>query len=169
MLDGDLFPAQPQPLPLRCSRARLRLKLPFLDEVEFSEVEGRFVGLDRTFYKNFPYWCLALRDESNTLNILFPETSGFFVFLLRHLVNRKFSYVDIIVNKRDENKRLIVLLDGRQVEAIKELQLPKISKYKVVEGKKVERHDYTKRLEAVREIVKEINRCNPRARRDKGC
>lgn len=161
MIDGDLFPTQPEPLPLRCSRARFRMKLPFLDEVELCEVEGDFVRLERTSYKGFRYWALMLRDESNVLNVLFPETSGFFVFLLRHLVGRRFSYVDILLNKMDEDKRLIVLLDGRQVEPIKDLQLPKITKYKVIDGKKVERHDYSKRLEAIESIVNEVNKCNP--------
>lgn len=163
MIDGDIFPAQSEPLPLRCSRARFRMKLPFLDEVEFQEVEGDFVRLERTSYKGFRYWALVLRDESNVLNVLFHETSSFFVFLLRHLVGRRFSYVDILLNKEDEDKRLIVLLDGRQVEPIKDLQLPKITKYKVVDGKKVERHDYSKRFEAIENIVNEVNRCNPRA------
>ena len=133
------------------------MKLPFLDEVEFQEVEGDFVRLGRTSYKGFRYWALVLRDESNVLNVLFPETSGFFVFLLRHLVGRRFSYVDVLLNKENENKRLIVLLDGRQVEPIKDLQLPKITKYKVVDGKKVERHDYSKRLEAIENYYCPLN------------
>lgn len=139
------------------------MKLPFLDEVEFQEVEGDFVRLGRTSYKGFQYFALQLRDESNVLNVLFSETSAAFVFLLRHLVGRRFSYVDILLNKEDEDKRLIVLLDGRQVEPIKDLQLPKITKYRVIDGKKVEQHDYSKRLEAIENIVNEINKCNPRA------
>ena len=116
------------------------------------------------------------------LNVLFSETSAAFVFLLRHLVGRRFSYVDILLNKEDEDKRLIVLLDGRQVEPIKDLQLPKIvwkvsgKSFRhqpgmwgtsecplVIDGKKVEQHDYSKRLEAIENIVNEINKCNPRA------
>lgn len=137
------------------------MRLPFLDEVEFSEVEGDFLKLERTTYKGFRYWGLRLRDESNRIDVLFPETSGLFVFLLRHFVGKFFSYVDIIVDKSDKDKRLIVLLDGQQVEPIKDLQLPKITKYKVVDGKKLERHDYSKRLEAIENIVSDINRCNP--------
>lgn len=126
------------------------MKLPFLDEVEFQEVECDFVRLERTSYKGFRYWDLVLQDESNVLNLLFPETSGFFVFLLRHLVGRRFAYVDILLNKEDKDKRLIVLLDGQQVEPIKDLHLPKITKYKVIDGEKVERHDYSKRFKVLK-------------------
>lgn len=163
MIDGDLFPAQPEPLPLRCSRARFRMKLSFLDEMEFSEVEGNFVGLQRSTYHGFPYWSLLLRDENNVLSVLFPITSGLFVYLLRHLIGREFSYVDLIVNRNDEDKRLIVLLDNVQVEP-RELVLPPIKKDRVMRnGRKTERHDYTQRNIAIEKMIDEVNRYNPRA------
>lgn len=168
MIDGDLFPAQPNPLPLRCSRARFRMKLPFLDELEYSEVEGYFVGLQRSMYHGFPYWSLLLRDETNVLSVLFPITSGLFVHLLRHLIDRKFSYVDLIVNRHEEDKRLIVLLDSVQVEP-KELVLPPIKKYRVMKnGRKTERHDYTQRNAVIEKRIDEVNRYNPRAHRGVG-
>ena len=162
MIDGDYFPAQSEPLPLRCSRARFRMKLFDFDEVEFSEVEGTFAGLSRSKYNGFPYWELRLVDESNQIRVLFPKTGGMFPYLLRHLVNRRFSYVDLILDRYDKAKRLIALLDGLQVEP-QPLKLPKIRKYQIVDGRKTERHNYTARNGKIDELISEINTCNPHA------
>ena len=126
MIDGNYFPAQSEPLPLRCSRARFRMKLFDFDEVEYNSVEGNFVKMERTRYGKFDYWLLQLQDKVNLLNILFPLTSGLFVRLLRLLTNRKFRYVEICLNPTAEEK-ITVLLDGVQVEP-QPLELPKIKK-----------------------------------------
>lgn len=160
MIDGDIFPKQQQPLPLRCSRGRFRMKLFDFDEVEFSEVEGIFAGLSRGRYNGFPYWQLNLVDESNQIRVLFPETGGMFPYLLRHLVNRRFSYVDLILDRYDKDKRLVVLLDNVQVEP-RPLELPKIRKYQIIDGRKTERHDYSSRNKRVDELISKINSCNP--------
>lgn len=136
------------------------MKLFDFDEVEFSEIEGTFTGLSRGKYNGFPYWELRLVDESNRLRVLFPETGGMFPYLLRHLVNRRFSYVDLILDRYDKAKRLIALLDGLQVEP-QPLKLPKIRKCQIVNGFKVERHDYTARNKRIDELISEVNTCNP--------
>ena len=160
MIDGDIFSKMEQPLPIRVSRCRFRMKLFDFDEVEFSEIEGAFAGLSRGKYNGFPYWELRLVDESNQIRVLFPETGGMFPYLLRHLVNRRFSYVDLILDRYDKAKRLIALLDGLQVEP-QPLELPKIRKCQIVNGFKVERHDYTARNKRIDELISEVNTCNP--------
>ena len=161
MIDGDYFSAQGEPLPIRVSRARFRMKLFDFDEVEFSEVEGTFAGLSRSKYNGFPYWELRLVDESNQIRVLFPKTGGMFPYLLRHLVNRRFSYVDLILDRYDKAKRLIALLDGLQVEP-QPLKLPKIEKLFMMKNRRViEYHDYGRRNAEVERLVEAINAYNP--------
>ena len=139
------------------------MKLSWLPEFEFSEIEGTFAGLSRGKYNGFPYWELRLVDESNRLRALFPEKGGMFTCLLRHLIDRKFSYIDLVLNRYDKDKRLIVLLDNVQVEP-QPLELPKIRKYQIVSGCRVEKHNYTARNGKIDELISEINTCNPRTR-----
>lgn len=162
MIDGDIFPKQQQPLPLRCSRGRLRMKLFDFDEVEFSEVEGTFAGLSRSRYNGFPYWELRLVDESNQIRVLFPLTSGLFVRLLRLLVGRKFRFVEICLNPNAEEK-VFVLLDGVQVSEPAKFELPKIKKLFTMKNRRVvEYHDYSERNAEVERLVEAVNAYNPR-------
>ena len=161
MLDGDYFPAQSEPLPLRCSRARFRMKLFDFDEVEYNNIEGNFIKLERARHGKFEYWLLELQDETNLLDILFPLTSGLFVRLLRLLVGRKFRYIEIYLNPNVEEK-IICLLDGTQVSEPAKFELPKIKKLFAMKNRRVvEYHDYSERNMELERIVEAINAYNP--------
>ncbi len=161
MIDGDFFSKQQQPLPIRVSRARFRMKLFDFDETEHNSVEGNFIKLERTRYGKFDYWLLELKDETNLLDILFPLTSGLFVRLLRLLTNRKFRYVEICLNPTAEEK-IIVLLDGVQVSEPAKFELPKIKKLFTMKNRRVvEYHDYSERNMELERIVEAINAYNP--------
>lgn len=162
MIDGDFFSKQQQPLPIRVSRARFRMKLFDFDEVTYNSVEGNFIKLERTRYGKFDYWLLQLKDEVNTLNVMFQLTSGLFVRLLRLLTNRKFRYVEICLNPTAEEK-IIVLLDGVQVSEPAKFELPRIKKLFTMKNRRVvEYHDYGSRFLAIEGIVEAINAYNPR-------
>lgn len=161
MVDGNIFPKQQQPLPIRVSRARFRMKLFDFDEVEYNNIEGNFIKLERARYGKFDYWLLELQDETNLLNILFPLTSGLFVRLLRLLVGRRFRYVEILLNPAAE-ERVVALLDGVQVSEPAKFELPKIKKLFTMKNRRVvEYHDYSERNAEVERLVEAINAYNP--------
>ena len=136
------------------------MKLFDFDEVEYNNIEGNFVRMERTRHGKFEYWLLELKDETNLLDILFPLTSGLFVRLLRLLVGRKFRYIEVCLNPTAEEK-IIVLLDGVQVEP-QPLKLPKIEKLFTVKNRRViEYHDYGRRNAEVERLVEAINAYNP--------
>lgn len=146
------------PIDIRVSRGRLRCVPPYSDnELEFSSVEGRFIGISKVKWHRFPYWQLALQDEANTYHLLFFLKSGMFVNVVRCLTGHKVSHLSIMVGVlTDGSYQLIVEGDGKRLVPANITLPPVKHHYKKVDGKVEDWKDYKARLEAVQALVDEI-------------
>lgn len=146
------------PIDIRVSRGRLRCVPPYSDnELEFSSVEGRFIGISKVKWHKWPYWCVSLSDGVNEYRLLFFERSAMFVKLVRCLIGRKVEHLSLTVGVlSDGSHQLIVEADGKRLTPA-DIALPPVKHiYKRKDGKCKEWHDYKARLDALQRIVDEI-------------
>lgn len=155
---NDELPCMSEPIDIRVSRGRLRCVPPYSDnELEFSSVEGRFIGISKVKWHGFPYWQLALQDEANTYHLLFFLKSGMFVKLVRCLTGRKVEHLSLTVGTlSDGSYQMIIEGDGKRLVPAN-ITLPPVKHiYKRKDGKCKEWHDYKARLDALQRILDEI-------------
>lgn len=158
------------PVDLRLSRGRLRTVLPYTDmEVAYSRVEGELLGISRTKWHGWAYWCVSLSDGVNEYRLLFFERSAMFVKLVRCLIGRKVSHLSIMVGVlTDGSYQMIVEADGKRLVPAN-ITLPPVKHiYKRKDGKCKEWHDYKARLNALQRIVDEIGQPTG-AHKGEGC
>lgn len=146
------------PIDIRVSRGRLRCVPPYSDnELEFSSVEGRFIGISKVKWHKWPYWCVSLSDGVNEYRLLFFERSAMFVKLVRCLIGRKVEHLSLTVGTlSDGSHQMIVEADGKRLVPANMTLPPVKHHYKKVDGKVEDWKDYKARLEAVQSLVDEI-------------
>lgn len=146
------------PIDIRVSRGRLRCVPPYSDnELEFSSVEGRFIGISKVKWHKWPYWCVSLSDGVNEYRLLFFERSAIFVKLVRCLVGCKVSHLSITVGVlTDGTYQLIVEGDGKRLVPA-DIVLPPIKRKRKEKGKPYF-CDYSERLKAVQSLVDKMNK-----------
>lgn len=143
------------PIEVRVSRGRLRCVPPYSDnELEFSSVEGRLLGISKTKWHGFPYWCVELKDEANTYHLLFFLKSGMFVYLVRCLIGRKVENISFTVGTlSDGSVQTVVEGDGKRLSPA-DIGLPPIRRKRKEKGKPYF-CEYSERLKALQKIVDE--------------
>lgn len=131
---------------------------PYSDnELEYSQIEGKLIGIERIRWHSFPYWRVTLEDEENTYNLLFFLKSGMFVYLLRCLIGQKIETLSLTVGTLpDGTVQMIVEGDGKRLRPANIALPPVKHHYKKVDGKIEDWKDYKARLEAVTRLVGEI-------------
>ncbi len=146
-----------EPIDVRVSRGRLRCVPPYSDnELEFSQIEGEFMGVSKIKWHGFPYWCVELKDDINTYHLLFFLKSGMFVYLLRCLFGRTVESLSIEIGTlSDGNVQMIVEGDNVRLSPA-DIPLPPIKRKRKEKGKPYF-CDYSERLKAVQKIVDEAN------------
>ncbi len=146
------------PIDVRVSRGRLRCVPPYADqELEFSSIDGKFVGILKIKWHGFPYWCVELKDDINTYHLLFFLKSAMFVYLLRCLIGQKIETLSLTVGTLpDGTVQMIVEVDGKRLRPANIALPPVKHHYKKVDGKIEDWKDYKARLEAVTRLVGEI-------------
>ena len=159
------------PVDVRVSRGRLRCEPPYSNnELEYSEIEGELLGVSKTKWHGFPYWCVALKDELNTYNLLFFLKSAMFIYLLRCLYGRKVKHLALTIGTlSDGTCQMIVEGDNVRLQPAG-IELPSIKHiYKRKgDGKRKERHCYKGRLNALQTLVDELGQPS-HAHNGKGC
>lgn len=145
------------PVEVRVSRGRLRCVPPYADqELEFSQIEGELISVSKTKWHGFPYWCVELKDEANIYNLLFFLKSGMFVYLLRCLIGRKVENLSLTVGTlADGSVQMIVEGDGQRLQPA-DIEIPHTRRYRKNKDNKHDYKDYSKRIEAMQELVEEI-------------
>ena len=100
------------PIDVRVSRGRLRCVPPYADqELEFSQIEGKFMGVSKIKWHGFPYWCVCLHDGVNEYHVLFFLKSAMFVYLLRCLSGQRVVNLSIQVGKLSDGT-VQMIVDG---------------------------------------------------------
>ncbi len=167
---NDDMPCFGVPIDVRVSRGRLRCVPPYADqELEFSQIEGEFMGVSKIKWHGFPYWCVELKDEVNTYHLLFFLKSGMFVRLLRCLFGRRVENLSLQVGTlSDGTAQMIVEGDGKRLNPA-DIHIPSVKRHRKKEGvNPKDWQDYTDRLNAVQKIVEGMSQPSC-ARNEKGC
>lgn len=157
------------PVEVRVSRGRLRCVPPYADqELEFSQIEGRLISVSKTKWHGFPYWCVELKDDTNTYRLLFFLKSGMFVYLLRCLLGRRGENLSIELGPLpDGSVQLVVYGDNVRLSPV-DIELPPIRRKRKEKGKPYF-CDYSERLKAVLKIVDEVNIQPTHTHKGEGC
>lgn len=158
------------PVEVRVSRGRLRCVPPYADqELEFSSVEGRLLGISKIKWHGFPYWRIELKDEANTYHLLFFLKSGMFVNVVRCLIGHKVEFLSLTVGTlSDGGVQIVVEGDGKRLQPA-DIALPSVKRHRKKEGvNPKDWQDYTERLKAVEKIVEGISQ-PMHAHRGEGC
>lgn len=145
------------PIEVRVSRGRLRCVPPYSDnELEYSEIEGQFIGISKVKWHGFPYWLVTLKDEINTFHLLFFLKSAMFIYLLRCLVGCKVNHLSLIVGVlSDGAAQMIVEGDGKRLQPAG-IDIPPTRRYRKNKDNRHDYKDYTKRIEALQKLVDEM-------------
>ncbi len=145
------------PIDVRVSRGRLRCVPPYADqELEFSSIDGKFMGISKIKWHGFPYWCVELKDDINTYHLLFFLKSAMFVYLLRCLIGHRVEYLSLQVGTlSDGSYQIVVYGDNKRLQPAS-VEIPHTRRYRKNKDNKHDYKDYSKRLEALQKIVDEI-------------
>lgn len=158
------------PIDVRVSRGRLRCVPPYSDnELEFSQIEGELMGISKMKWHGFPYWCVELKDEVNTYNLLFFLKSGMFVYLLRCLFGRTVGNLSLQVGTlSDGTYQMVVYGDSKRLNPA-DIHIPSVKRHRKKEGvNPKDWQDSTDRLNAVQKIVEGMSQPSC-AHKGKGC
>lgn len=145
------------PIDVRVSRGRLRCVPPYADqELEFTQIEGEFMGVSKIKWHGFPYWSLCLHDGVNEYHVLFFLKSAMFIYLIRCLIGCKVEHLSLMVGAlTDETYQMIVEGDYRRLEPAS-IEIPPTKRYRKNKDNKHDYKDYSKRLEYLQKLVDEV-------------
>lgn len=161
MIDDELLPKVAEPIRMRLKKG---MGLFFADvqgigEILCSTIEGSFAGIAPTIFKNYRYYALQIRDETNLYQVLFVPKASNLRYLLQAMGGETFTKVclEAYVAERGYNRLRIWLDDERAYPHSAEL--PKIKR--VRDGKGKPYHClYDALLNRVAEMVAEVNQKN---------
>lgn len=142
------------PIDIRVSRGRLRCVPPYSDnELEFTSVEGRFIGISKVKWHKWPYWQVSLSDGVNEYRLLFFLKSAQFIYLVKCLVGRKVEHLKVTVGTlNDGSYQMIVEGDNRPLQP-QQIDLPPTRRYRKNKDNEHDYKDYSKRLEYLQKLV----------------
>lgn len=125
-----------------------------------TEIEGKFTGIEQVTHKGHGYWVIRLKDETNTLCLLFVYRSAVFKDLVLCLHGQIFSYLNIesTYDEDEQRNKLRIYVDEKRVYP-QYVPLPPIKRKKdKVTGKVY--CDYEQRMRRITEMVEQIKISN---------
>ena len=131
-----------------------------MGEIVALTLEGRFAGLGKCLFKGFPYFYLALNDETNTIQILFQPKSANLKDIVLSMAEERFDYVFMQAYQIEKKRsRIRLYLDKERMFPHYEGEIPPIKRIR--DGKGMPYHcDYRARISALEGLTKAINEKN---------
>ncbi len=160
MIDGELFPSVQKPIRMRLRNGLFYGDFDGMGEIIAMSLEGRFNGLGKCLFKGFPYFCLELKDETNTIQILFQPKSANLKDIVLSMAGERFEHVYMQAYTVEKKRsRIRLYLDKERMFPHFEEQLPPIRRVRDGKGKPYYCL-YGDRLKKIAEIIDLINKGN---------
>ena len=160
MIDDELFPSMNEPIKMRLRNGLFYGDLDGMGEIVALTLEGRFAGLGKCLFKGFPYFYLALNDETNTIQILFQPKSANLKDIVLSMAGERFEYVFMEAYAVEKKRsRIRLYLDKERMFPHYDERLPPIRRVRDGKGKPYYCL-YGDRLKKIAEIIDLINKGN---------
>ena len=160
MIDGELFPGMQEPIKMRLRNGLFYGDFGGMGEIIAMSLEGRFNGIGKCLFKGFPYFCLELKDETNTIQILFQPKSANLKDIVLSMAGERFEYVFMEAYAVEKKRsRIRLYLDKERMFPHYDERLPPIRRVRDGKGKPYYCL-YGDRLKKIAEIIDLINKGN---------
>ena len=160
MIDGELFPSMQEPIKMRLRNGLFYGDLDGMGEIVALTLEGRFAGLGKCLFKGFPYFCVQLTDETNTIQLLLQPKSANLRDIVLSMAGERFDYVFMEAYEVEKKRsRIRLYLDKERMFPHYEGEIPPIKRIR--DGKGMPYYcDYRARISALEGLIMAINEKN---------
>ena len=160
MIDGELFPGMQEPIKMRLRNGLFYGDLDGMGEIVALTLEGRFAGLGKCLFKGFPYFCVQLTDETNTIQLLLQPKSANLRDIVLSMAGERFDYVFMEAYEVEKKRsRIRLYLDKERMFPHYEGEIPPIKRIR--DGKGMPYYcDYRARISALEGLIMAINEKN---------
>ena len=160
MIDDELFPSMNEPIKMRLRNGLFYGDLDGMGEIVALTLEGRFNGLGKCLFKGFPYFCLELKDETNTIQLLLQPKSANLRDIVLSMAGERFDYIFMQAYQIEKKRsRIRLYLDRERMFPHYEGEIPPIKRIRDGKGKPYY-CDYRARISALEGLIKAINEEN---------
>ena len=160
MIDGELFPSVQKPIQMRLRNGLFYGDFDGMGEIVALTLEGRFAGLGKCLFKGFPYFCVQLTDETNTIQLLLQPKSANLRDIVLSMAGERFDYVFMETYEVEKKRsRIRLYLDKERMFPHYEGEIPPIKRIRDGKGKPYH-CDYRARISALEDLIKAINEEN---------
>ena len=160
MIDGELFPSVQEPIQMRLRNGLFYGDFDGMGEIVALTLEGRFAGLGKCLFKGFPYFCVQLTDETNTIQLLLQPKSANLRDIVLSMAGERFDYVFMEAYEVEKKRsRIRLYLDKERMFPHYEGEIPPIKPIR--DGKGMPYYcDYRARISALEGLIMAINEKN---------
>ena len=160
MIDGELFPSVQEPIQMRLRNGLFYGDFDGMGEIVALTLEGRFAGLGKCLFKGFPYFCVQLTDETNTIQLLLQPKSANLRDIALSMAGERFDYVFMEAYEVEKKRsRIRLYLDKERMFPHYEGEIPPIKRIR--DGKGMPYYcDYRARISALEGLIMAINEKN---------
>lgn len=160
MIDGELFPSVQEPIQMRLRNGLFYGDFDGMGEIVALTLEGRFAGLGKCLFKGFPYFCVQLTDETNTIQLLLQPKSANLRDIVLSMAGERFDYVFMEAYEVEKKRsRIRLYLDKERMFPHYEGEIPPIKRIR--DGKGMPYYcDYRARISALEGLIMAINEKN---------
>ena len=160
MIDGELFPGMQEPIKMRLRNGLFYGDFDGMGEIIAMSLEGRFAGIGKCLFKGFPYFCVQLTDETNTIQLLLQPKSANLRDIVLSMAGERFDYVFMEAYEVEKKRsRIRLYLDKERMFPHWEGELPPIKRIRDGKGKPYH-CDYRARISALEGLIMAINEKN---------
>ena len=160
MIDDELFPSMQEPIQMRLRNGLFYDDFDGMGEIVALTLEGRFAGLGKCLFKGFPYFCVQLTDETNTIQLLLQPKSANLRDIVLSMAGERFDYVFMEAYEVEKKRsRIRLYLDKERMFPHYEGEIPPIKRIR--DGKGMPYYcDYRARISALEGLIMAINEKN---------
>lgn len=160
MIDEEVFPSMQEPIQMRLRNGLFYGDFGGMGEIVALSLEGRFKGIGKCLFKGFPYFCVQLKDETNTIQLLLQPKSANLRDIVLSMAGERFEHVYMQAYTVEKKRsRIRLYLDKERMFPHYEGELPTIKRIR--DGKGMPYHcDYRARISALEGLIKAINEEN---------
>lgn len=160
MIDDELYPPMGMPIQMRLRKGVFYAEIPNLGEVICNTIEGRFAGIVNIRFKGFPYYALQVKDDTNTIQVLFVPKASNLKDIVLSMGGETFINVFMQAHTgRDGRSKIRLYLDNEIMFPHYDERLPPIKRVRDGKGKPYYCL-YGDRLKKIAEIIDMINKDN---------